>query len=145
MSESGKTIGEVEGVLRLIAELKSCDGIGATALAKLESAVTRVTTRFAVRVLDTVDFHHLDEDLSEGRLDPRFVPIVKKSVEMADPVFFPAALKELATKLKTSLLKLEAALVNRDLGSSSSASHEAHELYHQLQHEVEEWLRSGLD
>lgn len=114
-------------------------------LKRLDRAITRISTMFAVQALDSVDFHHLDEDLSKGRLDPRFVPIIKKSVGMADPILYPEALKALVTSLQASLLRLEAALVNNDLQPGSSASHEAHELYHRLQHESEEWLRSSSE
>jgi hypothetical protein len=85
-------------------------------LTRFETSLTRISARFAVQALDSVDFHHLDEDLSEGKLDPRFVPVIRKSVEMADPVLFPTALKELAGSLRASLLKLEAALVCKGPG-----------------------------
>ena len=113
------------------------------AMAKLPRVLTRISARFAIRVLDLVDFHRMDEELAQGRLDPRYVGPVRRSIAMASPELFPEALKSHASSLKGHLSALESALVHNDLESARTQSHEAHEIYHELQHEVSEWLESG--
>lgn len=105
--------------------------------------LSRITAILALKVLDMVDFHHMDEDLEAGKADPKFVGPIKRSVAMASPGLFPEALRPLASSLKAEMLDLEAALVRNDLELAKAKSHEAHERYHQLQHGLAEWLGSG--
>ncbi|MBI3841456.1 MAG: hypothetical protein HY297_05865 [Thaumarchaeota archaeon] len=138
--EPGKIVREVETAIKLLAEAGSNGKFDAASLARLENVLTRISTRFAIQALDAVDFHHMDDDLSEGKLDPRYVPMVKRSIEMANPILFSPGLKESANSLGGTLLRLQAALIAGDLESSREASHQAHELYHKLQREAEDWL-----
>ncbi len=82
----------------------------------------------------------MDEELGKGELHARFVGQVRMSIPMASPGLFPQALRPLAASLKEHLSALEAALVHSNLESAKVESHEAHEKFHELQHEVKEWL-----
>lgn len=62
---------------------------------------------------------------------------------MSSPELFPDQLKPLASTLKTCLSDFEAALVRSDLETAKTLSHEAHEKYHELQHELADWLVSA--
>ena len=133
-AERDETVAEVESA-HAVAESHSPE-----AMSKFPELLTRISARFAMRVLEMVDFHHMDEDLSQGRLDPKFAGPIKRSVAMASPELFPQPLKPLASSLKEHLSALETALVHNDLESAKAQSHEAHEKYHELQHEISEWL-----
>lgn len=131
----------------MVAEYESLQASAASpnpeALASLPEKLTRVATRFSLRALEMVDFHHMDEELDKGNLDSKFIGPVKRSVALASPEFFPLALKPLASALKEHLSALEAALVRKDLEASKAQSHGAHEKYHELHHEVSHWLDSS--
>lgn len=112
--------------------------------AKVSEMLTRVTAAFAMRVLELVDFHHIDEEIGANKLDPRFVGPVRRSVPIASPALFPQALRPLVSSLREHLSALEAALVRSNVESAKAESHEAHERFHELQREVNEWLARGM-
>ncbi len=136
--ERDDTVMEVEAAHAAIGDTGAYPGI-----AGLSEQLTRVSTRFALRVLELVDFHRMDEELAQGKLDPKFVGPVRRSVPMASPELFPQPLKPRASSLKDSLSALEAALVRNDVVSAKAHSHEAHEKYHELQHEAGNWLQAS--
>ncbi|MFQ5951431.1 MAG: hypothetical protein ACE5KH_05045, partial [Candidatus Geothermarchaeales archaeon] len=109
-------------------------------LTRLEESLTRITTRFAVQVLDSADFHHMDEEVSGGNLDPKFIPVIRSSIAVADPTFFPKRIGRLVVSLRENLGELEAAIRDRDLDNAKTFSHEVHGLEHHLHHEAHEWL-----
>ena len=133
-AERDETVAEVEAALA-VAKSPSPE-----AMSKFPELLTRISARFAMRVLEMVDFHHMDEDLGQGRLDPKLVGPIKRSVAMASPELFPEVLKPLASSLREHMSALETALVSNDLETARAQSHEAHEKYHELQHEISEWL-----
>ncbi len=145
MSESSEVIREVEAAKKLLGEISFVNPTATNDLRRLENAITRISTMFVVQALDSVDFHRLDDELSEGKIVPRFVPAIKRAISMSDPNLFPASLTQLILSFRENLSELEGALIRNDLETARLASHKAHEMEHQLHHESGEWLHSNME
>ncbi|MBI3860205.1 MAG: hypothetical protein HY296_08280 [Thaumarchaeota archaeon] len=141
-SDNEAIVEDAQTVSGIIGKLSS-NGIPRDELKMLTDAMSRMVARFAMKALDYVEFHQMDENLSEGKIDPRYVPVIKRSIEMASPDLYPESLKPLAKQLKEQLSGLEKALVRNDIDEAKSLSHHAHENYHELQHELSKWLDEG--
>jgi hypothetical protein len=124
----------------MIEKMKSFSNAPTDDLSVLSNSLARISAGLAMRALGYVDFHHMDDDFAEGKLDPRYVPVVRRSIKLASPDLFPAGIKTLVSALKEHLAKLEEAMLQSDLKKAKSESHEAHERYHELQTKVNEWL-----
>ena len=109
-------------------------------LSRMGTSLSRISALFSMRALEFVSFHEMDDEFNEGRLDPRYLPSVRRSVELTSPELFPAGLRGLASTLQGHLSNLEAALMQNDLENARSESQLAHESYHTLQRGVSEWL-----
>jgi len=138
--ERDGVVEDVEAASIIIERMKSVNNAPTNDLSSLANSLSRISAGLAMRALGYVDFHHMDENLADGKLDPRFVPVGRRSINLASPELFPASTKTLASALKKHLTKLEEALLRSDLEAAKLESHEAHETYHELQTKVAEWL-----
>lgn len=129
----------MKAALSTITKMRSAGDHGSD-LFSLSVSLSRIGAGLAMHALAYVDFHRMDDELGEGKLDPRLVPVVKMSVVLASPEFFPEAAKHLASELKKHLASFAEALARGDLEKSKSESHAAHELYHELHTKVADWL-----
>ncbi len=109
-------------------------------LDELESSFVKATVRMSIHMLDSMDFHHMEEHISEGHLDPQYVPVIRNALVVLDAAPWPEKLKSLSTPLRNNLAKLEASLIAKRAEEAKSLSHEIHEEEHELSHEASDGL-----
>ncbi|HEY5538608.1 MAG TPA: hypothetical protein VIL58_03600 [Thermoplasmata archaeon] len=110
------------------------------ALAELEGLFQRSLVRYSVHMLDTLDFHHMAEDIAAGHLSPRYVPVLRSAASVLSATPWPEGLRWIAQSLRENVVELERALVENREREAEASSHEVHEQEHRLAHEAREWL-----
>ncbi len=109
-------------------------------LSKVEKSFQNVILRFIIQILDSANFHEMDEEISKGNLDPRFVPIVRNAIDALDLAAWPESLQKDATSLREDFTGLQAALINKKGVEATLLSHKVHEAEHKFHEQSHEWL-----
>lgn len=109
-------------------------------LSKLELSFERVSIRFVVQILDSANFHGMDEAISKGNLNERFVPILRSSIETLDSVEWPETLLGDAKSLLEDLKELESAIISKKGVEATLLGHKVHEAEHKFHEDIHEWL-----
>jgi len=109
-------------------------------LSRLEFSFQRVSIRFVIHILDSANFHGMDEEISKGNLNERFVPILRSSIEGLNSVEWPESLQGDAKSLLDDLKGLEAAVISKRGVEATLLGHKVHEAEHKFHEDVHEWL-----
>jgi len=107
-----------------------------------ESASRQALVAATIHMLDTMDFHHMAEQIAEGHLDTAHVPRLRSSNALLAATPWPDPLSRLAASLRDELARLERALIAKDAETATSAAGEVHEKEHELSHSARDWLAS---
>ena len=83
------------------------------------------------------------EHISEGHLDPQYIPAIRSALVVLDGAPWPENLKNLVMTLRGDLAKLEESLISKREDEAKALSHEIHEEEHELSHEASHGLSAG--
>ena len=124
-------------------EVRSGPADPSAAVTEVEVSFRRTVVRYAVHMLDTLDFHHMADDIAGGHLDPRYVPTLRSALAVLKATPWPDALDAVARSLTGSLSKLERDLIEKNEGEAKASGHDVHGQEHALAHEARDWLSAS--
>lgn len=131
---------ESETILKLVSNLKRNYPNVSEHLNILEKSFQKIVVSFVIHILDSANFHAMDEEITKGNLDPRFVPILMYSTDALNAVEWPESLQGDAKSLLEDLKGLEAAVISKRGVEATLLGHKVHEAEHKFHEDVHEWL-----
>jgi hypothetical protein len=103
----------------------------------LREQVTKTSVLAAMTVFRVEELHQLDEDVSAAsEIDSSWEGRVTRMKRATAGVDWPSDMREMADTLLDKLTALETALKNEDLDAAKTLAPEAHDAWHDLEHDA---------
>jgi len=139
----------IPAVVALIVVAAACgddDDAGANSdltarIEALEQREQRAEVLGAANTLSATGFHDIDEGLQRASEIPAGTAAsIEKALQVTSSTGWPEPLAAQAATLETALVDLGTALEDEDLAAAKGMSAEAHQAWHDMEHDVWAWI-----